>query len=38
MAAAWTAKEVPPVAMAAAVVAIIVVALFFIQLQSDIFI
>jgi hypothetical protein len=36
MAATWTANEVPPVAIAAAVVAIMVVVLFFIQFQSDI--
>jgi len=36
MAAAWTANEVPPVAIAAAVVAIIVVAFSFIQFQSPI--
>jgi len=36
MAAAWIAKEVPPVAIAAAVVAIIVVVFSLIQFQSDI--
>jgi len=35
MAAAWTANEVPPVAIAAAVVAIMVVVFSFIQFQSD---